>query len=78
MIKEELDLLETLAELEHQQWMNWAKQIMQKEKLSQETTKRWKNYFIPYKDLPEDIKELDRNYARKVISALKDHQIIDD
>ncbi len=71
MKKKEADLLETLAEIEHQQWMNWAKHLIQTEKLSQETIERWKSYFIPYQELPEAIKELDRNYAKKVIAAFK-------
>lgn len=70
MKKVETNLLEILAELEHQQWMNWAKDLMIRESLSEEITERWKSYFVLYKDLPESVKELDRNYARKVISVI--------
>lgn len=65
------DLLEQLAELEHQQWMSWAKHLMATEQLATATVKRWQSYFVPYAQLPEDIKELDRNYARKVLTLLQ-------
>ncbi|NMH88970.1 hypothetical protein [Flavivirga algicola] len=71
MEKEKTELLEILAELEHIQWTNWAKNLIKRESLSIETIERWESYFVPYKNLPENIKELDRDYARKVMSALK-------
>ena len=72
MKKEEIDLLEILAELEHQQWMNWAKSLMDKEDLSNEIVEKWNSYFVPYTQLPEEIKELDRVYARKVIGIISE------
>ncbi|MGX1931228.1 hypothetical protein [Flagellimonas sp. 2504JD4-2] len=67
------ELLEQLAELEHQQWMEWAKTLIQKENLSKETFTRWQSFFVPYEKLSEDVKELDRNYAKKVIALVKKH-----
>ena len=38
----EWELLEKLAEIEHNQWMKWASTLMAKEKLSPERIERWK------------------------------------
>jgi len=70
MKKKESILLEKLAELEHIQWMNWTKNVLENEKISKTTIQRWKGYLIPYNELPEEIKELDRNYARKVLNII--------
>lgn len=61
---------EQIAELEHEQWMAWARSIAKKEKISSETLLRWGDYLIPYKDLPEDVKEHDRKWADKVLNIL--------
>ena len=48
------DLLEKLAELEHEQWVEWAKNLMKNEKLSQKRVDRWNSYFFPYESLNEE------------------------
>ena len=63
--------LEELAEIEHDQWWKWAKTLMEKEKLSKERMERWQKDMVPCKDLPEEVKEYDRKWARKVLSTLK-------
>lgn len=70
-IKINEELLESLSQLEHQQWMSWAKTMLETEKISEQRKLQWESYFVPYHQLPENIKELDRNYARKVIALLK-------
>ena len=64
------DILEVLSEIEHDQWMAWAKSLMESEDLSEDRIKRWKTMMVPYDKLPEDIKDYDREYAQKVIDAL--------
>jgi hypothetical protein len=65
-------LLEQLAALEHEQWMKWAKELMRKEKLSEERIARWeKDCFKPYEELTEEMKEFDREWARKVLKIVK-------
>jgi len=70
-------LLESLAELEHDQWMEWAKGVLESEaeslteEISKERQERWQKLFVPYADLSEEDKEDDRKYARKVIARLK-------
>jgi len=68
----DLDLLEKLAELEHLQWIEWSKNISEKEKLSKKRLKRWKEFWVIYQDLPETIKEDDRKWARKTLKVLSD------
>lgn len=62
-------LLEKLAEIEHDQWMEWSKAVAPE--VSEERRKRWEKYWIPYSELSEEVKEQDRKYARKVLSLIK-------
>jgi len=67
------DLLEKLAELEHQQWWEWASAILRDEEISVEREARWRNkLFKPYAELTETQKEQDREWARKVLKAIRD------
>lgn len=68
------DLIEKLAELEHEQWMEWAKNISSKENISEERLKRWKTLYVPYDDLSEEMKEEDRKWARKVVKILQSYK----
>lgn len=62
------DLVEIVAELEHEQWMAWSKTTAKR--LDAETRARWKRYWIPYSKLTEKVKEQDRIWARKILRAL--------
>jgi hypothetical protein len=62
------DIVEKLAEIEHEQWMAWAKEV--RHEVSEERRKRWQACFVPYQDLPEDVKEQDRVFARKVLKIM--------
>lgn len=66
MIEEEL--LERLAEVEHEQWMHWSQSVAAE--VSAERRQRWQACWVPYEDLPEEEKEQDRIWARKVLEAL--------
>lgn len=84
-------LIEKLAELEHNQWMDWSKsvgpELMQikfiiKQKkykksiiLLRNIMLRWILNWIPYNDLSDKMKEKDRKYARKIISLLLEYGI---
>jgi len=67
MIEEEL--LEQLAEVEHEQWMAWSQSVAAE--VSAERRQRWQACWVPYEDLPEEVKELDRQWARKVLEVLR-------
>lgn len=64
------ELIEALAELEHEQWVEWSRTIVQQELISAERRERWERYWVPYSELPEDVKEHDRVWARKVVERL--------
>lgn len=64
-------LTEKLAELEHIQWMQWAKALVSENIVNEETKQRWSKLFIPYAELSEDMKNLDRDYARKIVNTIK-------
>jgi hypothetical protein len=61
--------IERVAEIEHEQWMAWSKSVA--DEVSPERRARWEKYWVPYRDLPEDVKELDREWARKVIDEIR-------
>ena len=63
-------LIEKLAALEHQQWVEWSKELSEKEQLSEERQKRWQTLWVPYNELPENMKDHDRKWAKKVIAIL--------
>ncbi len=57
------DLMERLAELEHDQWVAWSKAIAESETVSPERLERWRHLWIPYAELSEEQKEHDRKWA---------------
>lgn len=63
-------LLEKLAAIEHEQWMEWSQDISTKEKLSERRLTRWQSFWIPYSQLDEKNKDSDRKYANKIIEML--------
>jgi len=63
-------LREELAALEHQQWWEWSKTVAREEDISKERIERWRQYWKPYEDLPEDVKDHDRKWADRVTELL--------
>jgi len=61
-------LLEQLAEIEHDQWMEWSKSVAPE--VSVERRECWKKLWIPYADLSDETKEEDRKYARKILEIM--------
>jgi hypothetical protein len=68
------EIIEGLAELEHDQWMSWADSIMKSEKISDNRFARWASLMIPYAELSEEMKEHDRVWARKALAILRKAQ----
>lgn len=64
-----VDRLERLAELEHEQWMEWSKAVA--DEVSPERRARREKYWVPYDQLTEEVKEQDRVWARKVIAVFE-------
>lgn len=65
------EAVEVLAEVEHDQWVEWSKTIVQQEKISEERTERWARYWRPYAELSADVQEHDRVWARRALAALE-------
>jgi hypothetical protein len=64
-------IIEKLAELEHEQWIEWSSSLVDdREKLSPERLDRWAKLWIPYSQLTEEQKEQDRIWARKVFKII--------
>jgi hypothetical protein len=60
-------VVERVAEVEHEQWMAWSKNVAPE--VSPERRARWRKLWVPYKDLPEEEKEKDRAWARRALEA---------
>jgi hypothetical protein len=62
-------LVEKLAELEHTQWSEWTKYMLNN--LSEDNIIKWKEQIkTKYHLLPEDQKWSDRRWAKKVIEVI--------
>jgi hypothetical protein len=70
-VAKKVNLLEALAELEHEQWMEWTKSITDQENLN--AYQRWFKLWVPYAELSEENKEKDREWARKVLKCISTH-----
>jgi len=68
---EEKRAVEIIAVFLHSAWMDWAGTILEQEPISEERAQRWVKYMVPYKDLPEDIKDKDRTHAKELLAAVK-------
>lgn len=63
------EILERLARLEHEQWMGWSKAVV--DEVSPDRREQWEKYWVDYDELPENIKELDREWARRVLEEIE-------
>lgn len=66
-------LLEELAALEHEQWKSWALDIIDTEKITKERVTRWFKLCVPYRELSEEDKYKDREWAEQVLWVIKKH-----
>lgn len=76
LVDEGEPIVELLAALEHDQWEAWSRRVADEEDLSTERMGRWRSYWVPYEDLPDDVKEYDREYARQVLSLLDNRGLL--
>lgn len=67
------ELLEKLAELEHNQWCHWTKYFLSMR--TKENENHWREQMrIPYSELSEEEKNSDRSWARKVLEVIKQNK----
>lgn len=66
--------VELVAEIIHKNWMLWAIELLQNEPhLSTKRKKRWENEcLLPYNEISEQMKNLDRQFAIEIIEKLKE------
>lgn len=63
------DLLEALAELEHIQWRYWAMAV--EDEVSAARRERWRECYVPYGRLGEELKEMDRIWAMRALALVE-------
>jgi hypothetical protein len=66
---------EILADLEHDQWVKLTKYYANQDdeiQVSEEKLHYWKDLWVDYEELSEEMKDKDRKYADKVIEALEE------
>jgi hypothetical protein len=56
----------------------WSKSIAEKEKLSPDRVERWRTFWKPYADLPEEIKEMDKSWARRALAIFIEGGVVSD
>lgn len=82
------ELIEKLSSLEHDQWMKWSDNLARElervieliethdEEGAVELLKKrlsgWEQYWIPYVELSDEVKEFDRLWARKVLAVVEE------
>ena len=69
-----IDLVEALAEIEHEQWMHWSRAVA--EDVPKATREKWKGSWVDYSQLTDELKDADRVWARKVVTLLRQHKLI--
>ena len=65
------DLLERISALIHEEWMSWAKDVMDRKDELPERFEKWEKEMVPYEELSEDAKEYDREWGRKFIELIQ-------
>jgi len=68
------DLIEALAEIEHDQWIHWSQAVAGD--VADSTRSKWQRSWIAHGELTEQLKEADRVWARKVVTLLRKRGLI--
>lgn len=64
------ETLERVSAIVHECWADWAAGLLREESLSEPRQTCWRSFLVPYADLPEQVKDWDRYWARKVLAAV--------
>lgn len=62
------EILEKIAAVQHDAWQHWAEEVASE--VSEERRARWEEFFVPYDQLDETTKDMDREWAEKVMEVL--------
>ena len=64
-------IIEKIAKYVHEEmWCKWAQKLMDEEDLSMERCFRWYKCMIPYEEQTEEMKDLDRMFAKGIVKAI--------
>lgn len=63
------ELLEKIAEVMHDAWSDWSEAVASE--VSEERRARWEGFWVPYDQLDEGTKDLDREWAMVVMEAIE-------
>ena len=68
--KARTELIEALAALEHEQWMEWSKELAVHSIWAKLILFRRKKLWVPYEELAEDVKQQNRFWVAVVLSRI--------
>ncbi len=60
--------IERLASLIHDKWISWSRTLVLNGEVAQNKVRAWEKYWVPYEELSEEVKDMDREWAHKVAS----------
>jgi hypothetical protein len=63
------EIIERLSRIEHDQWTTWSRSVAAE--VSPERLSVWQASWVPYDALSDEQKELDRQWARRVLAAIR-------
>lgn len=67
------EIIEALAELEHDQWAHWTRYML--DNMSPDNVRRWRTQIKTlYSELSDQEKEHDRVWARKALTIMESYQ----
>ena len=64
-------VIERIAENEHERWVAWAKSLEAKERLSEEQRLHWRKFYVPYSSLPQGARDVYRKVAEKYVKWIR-------
>jgi hypothetical protein len=70
-------LRERLASIEHDQWMAWSRALAADEHLSDQRLARWRRHWVPYEEMSEQARDVDRRWADRVLDILEEEGLIE-
>lgn len=63
------EMLEKVSEVMHEAWEEWSKAVAPE--VTEERRARWEGFWVPYDQLDEGTKDLDREWAAKILEVLE-------
>lgn len=73
ILSENMEIIEELADLEHEQWGHWTEYML--DNLTDINIKKWKKQIkTSYSELSEKEKDSDREWAEKVLNIINKYK----